>query len=298
MPRNRGSIPPDESSPDDDEDDDLDEFASALILRPKRPFVSWAGSVKRSPPEGHAPEPEPEPADSVCVLTPELPQPADRDTWLAQNHEEIFGAQLAPWTDDESRWPKDWSLQALQAWFDIEWVPAVDDMRDLVVRPVVTCDPVSLPALFTEFSSLPDGSGFFLDVRSGDMVSFSPAELDALEHREAARAGISDAELAEAQRLYESDTLIELPSPSEQLSLLVMEVFAEAAKVPAVRNRLLNALEAKKPVRRFIETIDASGLRKQWDAHYEAAVLDLLRDTLEYFAVPFVGDARRKGEPH
>jgi hypothetical protein len=265
-----------------------DDFTSALTLRPRQPFLDWVREV----------EPEPGPGasganDLAVVLTPELPHAADRDKWLAQHHEEVFACQLAPWTDDESRWPADRSLDGLRRWFDLEWAPIVDDLTALAVKPPVTCGPVSLSALRAEFASLPEGSGLFLDVQTGEMVSFSPEELDALEHDEPSRANLDAAAFAEVVRLFESETLVELPSPSEGVTRLVMESFAETLRVPAVRNRLLNALDAKKPVRRFLETIDASGLRKQWQAHHDEAVTDLIREALEYFGVPTVGD----GEP-
>jgi hypothetical protein len=273
----------------DDLDHDAEEwpedFCSALILTPRAPFVAWAVAVE--PSEGAAAEA----SGPVVVLTPELPRASDRDTWLAQNHEAVFAEQLAPWTEDEAAWPADRSLARLRDWFDLAWSPAVDDLRDLVVRPPVACGPVSVAALRAEFASLPEGSAFFLDVQSGEMVSFSPEELDALEHEDPARARLSEAEFAEVVRLYESDTLVELPAPSEGLTTLVMESFAESHRVPAVRNRLLNALEAKKPARRFLEAVDASGLRKQWLAHHDEAITELLRETLEYFGVALVGDA-------
>jgi hypothetical protein len=279
----------------DEEPDYADEiFASALILRPKQPFLDWVRALEPDAAADNAPLGA---ADPAVVLTPELPRAEHREMWLGQHHEIVFAQQLAPWTEDESLWPADRSLEALGRWWDLSWVPMVDDLRDLEIKPDVTCDPVSLGAIRAEFASLADGSGFFLDVHSGEMISFSPDEMQAIVHLDPTRAGLDEAQFAEVLRLYDSQALVELPSPSEGVTKLVAESFARAARVTAVRNRLLNALDSKKPVARFLEAVDASGLRKQWTAHHEQAVTELLRESLEYYGVPLVGaDADAEGD--
>jgi hypothetical protein len=262
-----------------------EEFYSALILHARQPFLDWVRQV-----EPDSPEAQNGVVDPAVVLTPELPRSDHREMWLKQHHEVVFAQQLAPWSEDESQWPADRSLEALERWFDVSWVPMVDDLRDFAIRPDVTCDPVSLGAIKAEFASLSPGSGFFLDVQTGEMVSFSPEEMDAIEHEDPARGGLDEAQFAEVLRLYDSETLVELPSPSEQVTMLAADAFARGARVTAVRNRLLNALDAKKPLARFLEAVDASGLRRQWTAHLEHAVTELLRESLEYYGVPLVGE--------
>jgi hypothetical protein len=223
----------------------------------------------------------------MVVLTPELSTEAARDAWLAQHHLELFARSLAPWTEDESRWPADRSLTTLRSWFDVVWSPYVDDMSDSEILPAVACGPVSLPSLVAEYKSLAAGSGFFLDVQNGDMISFSPEELDALEHPDAAGAGLPEKEFADLVQLFESSTLVELPSPSDDNELALMEAFAETIRVPATRNRLMSALDSKKPARRFQETVDTSGLRSRWLAWRDEMITEALRGALEHFHVPF-----------
>ena len=137
-----------------------EEFVSALVLTPRAPFLAWVAAQAPGEP----------PRDPVVVLTPELPTPGDRDTWLEQHHAAVFAAQLGAWHTEESAWPADRSLGALRAWFDVTWAPDVDDMRDLPIRPPVACGPVSLAALREEFAALAAGSELFLDVQTGEMV--------------------------------------------------------------------------------------------------------------------------------
>jgi hypothetical protein len=273
-----------DTQPADEEPHEDEEFVSALVLTPRAPFLAWVAAQAPGEP----------PRDPVVVLTPELPTPADRDTWLEQHHAAVFAAQLGAWDTDESGWPADRSLGALRAWFDLTWAPDVDDMRDLPIRPPVACGPVSLGALRDEFAALAAGSELFLDVQSGEMVSFSPEEIEALDRDDPARAGLTAEALAEVRRLYESESLIGLPSPSEASTIGMMEAFAESTRAPAVRNRLLNALESKKPARRFLDTLDVSGLRKHWIAFRDQAVSEAIQETLDFYGVPYFGAPERE----
>jgi len=263
-----------------DEPSWLDDFVSALVLVPREPFITWAS---RTVPD------EPNPPETVVVLTPELLTAEHRARWLEQHHHRVFAEQLRPWTEDEAAWPDDRSLAAFSEWFELTWVPVCDDLSHLPLAPPVECGPVSLTALRDEFESLVDGSQLFLDVESGEMVSFSPAELEAIERDEAGAAGITTDALADMRRLYESESLIPLPSPSEPTTLALMRAFADDVRAPAIRNRLLNALESKKPARRFFDTIDASGLRKPWTAYWQLTILEAMRETLERFGVSYLG---------
>ncbi len=259
---------------------DDDNFMSALVLTPRAPFLKWVREVLPD---------EPRPPETVVVLTPELPTDEHRSRWLEQHWEEVFGMQLRPFADDVATWPADRSLHLFGEWFDLTWSAAVDDFRDRPLGPPVSCGPVSLTALRDEFVSLVEGSELFLDVRTGDMVSFSPAELQALNEEPPAASDLTDDAIAEVRRLYAVESLVALPSPSASLTLAVMGAFAEEMRVPAVRNRLLNALDSKKPERRFLEAIDASGLRKAWVAYSQQAILDAMRETLDAYRVPYIG---------
>ena len=276
--------PSDERLEDDDEVPWYDDanFMSALVLTPRTPFLAWARQV--------VPD-DSNPPDTVVVLTPELPTEDHRTRWLEQHCDEVFGMQLLPWTEDVGAWPVDRSLQVFREWFDVTWSPAVDDFRDKPLGPPVSCGPVSLMALRDEFASLADGSELFLDVQTGDMVSFSPAELQALDEEVSADSGLEEEAIADIRRVYSLESLVALPSPSPSLRLAIMGAFAEEIRVPAVRNRLLNALDSKKPERRFLEAIDASGLRKAWAGFSQQAILDAMRETLDAYRVPYIGAA-------
>jgi hypothetical protein len=267
---------------DHDEAGDDDSFASALVLTPRQAFVDWALAQEHGRGDG-----ETEARQTLVVLTPELPGDGDRAEWLGQHHLELFARQLAPWTEDESRWPADRSVDTLESWFELTWAPYVDDMSESEIMPAVTCGPVSLPALLAEYTSLALGSALFLDVQNGDMVSFSPEELGVLDHADASGAGLPEREFADLVQLFESPSLVALPSPSEEADLALMETFAESIRVPATRNRLMAALDSKKPTRRFLETVDTSGLRSRWLGYRDGAIMSALRETLEHFHVPF-----------
>jgi hypothetical protein len=270
---------------EDDTDEEplpADEWVSALVLVPRAPFIAWA---RRTVPD------ELDPPETAIVLTPELFTAEHRARWLEQHHERVFAEQLRPWTEDETAWPQDRSQATLSEWFDLTWVPVCDDLSYLPLGPPVACGPVSLSALRDEFASLADGSQLFLDVQSGEMVSFSPAELDALDRNDPGAADITADALAEMRRLYDMESLVPLPSPSESTTMALMQAFAEGVQAPAIRNRLLNALDSKKPIRRFLDGIEASGMRKQWAVYSQQMVLEAMRETLDQYGVPYIGAA-------
>jgi len=283
----------DEHDLEDETDEEppwFDDYVSALVLVPREPFIAWA---RRTVPD------EANPPETVVVITPELLTAEHRTRWLEQHHGRVFAEQLRPWTEDEAAWPADRSVSAFREWFDLSWVPVCDDFSHLPLAPPVECGPVLLAALRDEFESLTDGSQLFLDVASGEMVSFAPSELEAIDRDDPGPLGITADALADMRRLYETESLIPLPSPSQPTTLALMQGFADDVRAPAIRNRLLNALESKKPTRRFFEAIDASGLRKPWTAYWQRTILEAMRGTLERFGVPYLGapDSTDSGPP-
>src|SRR5215211_4704829 len=75
-----------------------DTFLSAIVLRPREPFLAWA----RAHADQLGLDDEQELRSSAVVITPELPRPDLQEEWLRQNHEELFAHELAMWTKDDA----------------------------------------------------------------------------------------------------------------------------------------------------------------------------------------------------
>ena len=121
-------------------------FMSAVILRPREPFLNWVREQLRN----DVPSIASEAAIPGVAITPEQPRAEDQEAWLRQYSDELFTRQLEVWASEEN-WPADRSLEALRAWFDVEFVPTVDDLRAYRVHPEVTCAPVSLAEMVSQF---------------------------------------------------------------------------------------------------------------------------------------------------
>jgi hypothetical protein len=266
-----------------------DTFLSAIVLRPREPFLAWA----RAYGDPQSPVDEQELRSSAVVITPELPRPDLQEEWLRQNHEELFAHQLAAWTKNEAIWPPDRSLDALRAWFEVEFVPAVNDMRYQYLGPEVTCAPVPLRLLIDEFDAMPNDATLFVDVHSGTIVSFADADVDAIEGGDARAIGVSDEDLAEMRQIYESPTLIALITHQEFDEFSAMVGFAESQPVASVRNRLLDALHGRRSFRRFKDAVAATALRDRWFAWREAAVSLALQEVLDDLEIPYDEDLSR-----
>ena len=136
-----------------------DTFMSAVILRPREPFLNWV----RQHLEKDLASLESEAAAPAVAITPELPRVADQDAWLRQHSDHLFTRQLEVWAAEAS-WPTDRSLEALRAWFDVEFVPAVDDLRAYHVHTEVTCEPISLAEIVNQFETIFEQGAVFVDV--------------------------------------------------------------------------------------------------------------------------------------
>ena len=260
------------------------EFLSAFVLRPKPAFLEWVRSVR-------PPDEEVEGAmDSVVVLAPELQRQSHLKLWLEQHHEEVFARQLAVWSEDEARWPADLSFEALTEWFDIDLAAGVDDLRHRRLLPDVTCEPVSLKLLVAVFVGLPDDGTLYVDVRSGAVVGLSENDVAAMHAEEPAAYGLAPEDLEQMRRVYESDTLVDVLASSDVDELELMAGFAETQAIQGHRNRLLDALQSKKPRRQFKNALEAAGLAEPWEGWQSAAVQSALRTALDSFRIPYVDD--------
>lgn len=252
---------------------------SALVLRPKEPFLTWARTIEPDVPEEQR-------SACVVVLTPLLSRKAEVERWLRQHHAVVFEEQLAGWTPDESRWPDDRSLEAFRAWFEIDFAPVVDDFAHHHIGPDVSCEPISVDLLVERFDALPSGAVLFVDVTSGDPVSFTLTELDALETGDFAGLDLTAHAIDDLKRRYES-SLVELLARDDFDELEVMRVFAEMPPIAGVRNRLTDAARSRKPFRRFKEAVDAAGLRRQWLEFRRETIALMLQSALDGFQIPY-----------
>lgn len=97
---------------------------SAVVVRPKQPFVDWLRSVE----ELDLPLITLDELDKTLYLVPDYEDPADAEKFLKKVCDEIFCRELEGWYTDESVWPKDRSLKVFKQWFEVEHFDVVEDV--------------------------------------------------------------------------------------------------------------------------------------------------------------------------
>lgn len=92
-----------------------DEFQNltrtALLVRPRQPFVDWAnslGSIRLTIDQVQ---------EGEIYLLPDYETVEEMEKWLRKNFDEIFCEQLFNWHMDESAWVKNRTFQLFGQWF-------------------------------------------------------------------------------------------------------------------------------------------------------------------------------------
>jgi hypothetical protein len=99
-----------------------------LILRPKKPFVSW---VQEADPVSERQVDAAFVRENTGVyLIPEFESSDEAWSWIEENAAEIFTHQLNEWYTDPGLWPTQRDWKALNEWFELEYVEIAWDFVD------------------------------------------------------------------------------------------------------------------------------------------------------------------------
>ena len=102
---------------------------TAVILRPKAPFLEWVRALLRD--EGETDWQDQEIAEEPNVyLLPDSDSLDDSIEDLADRAEELFEIELQGWTLETGRWPGERDWESFQDWFDFEFLGLVLDATD------------------------------------------------------------------------------------------------------------------------------------------------------------------------
>ncbi len=90
---------------------------SALIVRPREPFIQWARSVDDEAAKFTAADLR---REVTVYLIPEFDDYDHAEELLRDCSIAIFENELWGWTTDENAWPTDRTYEMFRQWFDIE----------------------------------------------------------------------------------------------------------------------------------------------------------------------------------
>ena len=100
---------------------------SALVVKPKQPFLDWLHEVD---PTSHRLTLQDLVREPTIYLIPECDTSEDVADVLRELCEDIFREQLAGWYKDATTWPKDRSFDVFCLWFDCQHHSMVVDLGD------------------------------------------------------------------------------------------------------------------------------------------------------------------------
>jgi hypothetical protein len=107
---------------------------SALVVKPKQPFLEWLHSAD---PTSHRLTLRDLAREPTIYLIPECDTPNDVAEVLRELCDEIFTHQLDGWYRDTSTWPEGRSYDVFCQWFDVQHHSMLIDLCDapLIAEP-------------------------------------------------------------------------------------------------------------------------------------------------------------------
>ena len=99
---------------------------SAIIVKPKRPFLEWA---KKDDAEGLAEGVfETLREEPHVYLLPDYEAPVSQREVLEDYWPALFEAMLEGWVTDESMWPRKRTFEMFNEWFEVQMTSMVVDL--------------------------------------------------------------------------------------------------------------------------------------------------------------------------
>lgn len=103
---------------------------SALVVRPKEPYIEWAAGL-----DDEAPREVESMRDhcSVYLVAPD-PRGEQESAPIELYFEWIFEVELGGWHTDPDDWPEPRDLRTFHEWFDVKAQSIVFDLEDTALR--------------------------------------------------------------------------------------------------------------------------------------------------------------------
>lgn len=97
---------------------------TALILRPKQPFLDWARDLDDS---GLVPDRE---GEQTVYLIPSCDSEDEAWDILQHLYSELFERELWAWHTDRTDWPRNRTFAMFREWFEVEFHSIIEDLCD------------------------------------------------------------------------------------------------------------------------------------------------------------------------
>lgn len=142
---------------------------------------------------------------------------------------------------------------------------------------------VRLKDIVDEMDSFGDEYRSFLNIQTGELITFSGEELGAAEDGES----LDDFPewqrelIQKASEVFSTDDYCELPSKFDIHEYSIMERFCYTVEDDELNRRLLNSIRGRGAFRYFKDTIHEYGIADDWFRYRDQAFRDIAMDWLE-----------------
>jgi hypothetical protein len=100
---------------------------SALLVRPKKPYIDWANGLEDEGPKLSLDKP---PRELTVYLVDEVEFDSDTDKVIEKHFPKIFEHELFSWHVVEKDWPENRDLNTFHDWFNVEGHSLILDLCD------------------------------------------------------------------------------------------------------------------------------------------------------------------------
>lgn len=102
----------------------------AIILRPKRPYLSWVETIGRVLSKECGGAFSDADGDRTVYLIPSEEELDSINEVIERIYPDLFERELSEWYEDEALWPKPRTLKMFREWFDVEVCTMIVDLVD------------------------------------------------------------------------------------------------------------------------------------------------------------------------
>ncbi len=99
---------------------------SIAVLKPKQPLLDWVNQTFTDIPQDLTLENIR--VDCNSYLIPEVEQLEEGVSFVDDKFVDLFALELSTWSEDETVWPTELTLQMFWEWFDVEIYPTIIDL--------------------------------------------------------------------------------------------------------------------------------------------------------------------------
>jgi hypothetical protein len=151
---------------------------------------------------------------------------------------------------------------------------------------------IKLNDFILEMSFLGDEIKTYLNIRTGEFVTLSAEEIDAVESGESFELSPwMDPEIIQkAEEVLQSEDYKALPDQFEIHEYAIMERFCYSIEDDDLRARLINAIRGRGAFRFFKDLIFEYGIRDDWFAYRDQAFKEIAIDWLEHHGVAYIDE--------